>query len=318
MDTGGSNPPNPIINLEPLSRIYETINSFVYAAHFLFHSRGGTYNLAAKKNPLSDKAYKMYKDGMKLIDIASELQLPPGTVRRWKSTYGWDNERSESKSERSYNDKRIKKIHIDDGTKETLQNEELTPEQQLFCIYYSRTFNATQSYLKAYECDYYSAKAHGYELLQTVAIREEIERLKELKRQQIMISEDDIVELQMRIAGADMGNYVSFGKKGVKLHESETTDTQLIQEVKEGKSGVSIKLSDRQKAIDWLSKYFLMHPESKYKAEYERKRAEVNENAGEEILKNMQTIADILRNPACNRDIEDFEDIPEEEKAEDE
>ena len=61
-----------------------------------------------------------------------------------------------------------------------------------------------------------------------------------------------------------------------------------------------------------------MHPESKYKAEYERKRAEVNENAGEEILKNMQTIADILRNPECNRDIEDFENMPEEEKAEDE
>lgn len=274
--------------------------------------------MAAKKNPLSDKAYKMYKAGMKLIDIAFELQLPPGTVRRWKSTYGWDNERSESKSERSAITEAKKKVYIDDGTKETLQNEELTPEQQLFCIYYSRTFNATQSYLKAYECDYYSAKAHGYELLQTVAIREEIERLKELKRQQIMISEDDIVELQMRIAGADMGNYVSFGKKGVKLHESETTDTQLIQEVKEGKSGVSIKLSDRQKAIDWLSKYFLMHPESKYKAEYERKRAEVNENAGEEILKNMQTIADILRNPECNRDIEDFENMPEEEKAEDE
>lgn len=274
--------------------------------------------MAAKKNPLSDKAYKMYKAGMKLIDIASELQLPPGTVRRWKSTYGWDNERSESKSERSAITEAKKKVYIDDGTKETLQNEELTPEQQLFCIYYSKTFNAGQSYQKAYGCAHVSALTNGPRLLGNDCVRAEIERLKELKRQQIMISEDDIVELQMRIAGADMGNYVSFGKKGVKLHESETTDTQLIQEVKEGKSGVSIKLSDRQKAIDWLSKYFLMHPESKYKAEYERKRAEINENAGEEILKNMQTIADILRNPECNRDIEDFEDTPEEEKAEDE
>ncbi len=274
--------------------------------------------MAAKKNPLSDKAYEMYKDGMKLIDIASELQLPPGTVRRWKSTYGWDNERSDDKSERSDVAKEKKNAHIDDGTKETLQNKELTPEQQLFCIYYSRTFNAGQSYQKAYGCAHISALTNGPRLLGNDCVRAEIERLKELKRQQIMISEDDIVELQMRIAGADMGNYVSFGKKGVKLHESETTDTQIIQEVKEGKSGVSIKLSDRQKAIDWLSKYFLMHPESKYKAEYERKRAEVNENAGEEILKNMQTIADILRNPACNRDIEDFEDTPEEEKAEDE
>lgn len=230
--------------------------------------------MAAKKNPLSDKAYKMYKDGMKLIDIASKLQLPPGTVRRWKSTYGWNNERSESKSERSDNSKLKKKVHIDDGTKETLQNEDLTPERQLFCIYYSRSFNAAQSYQKAYGCGYETAWKNAYKLMANDGVKAEIERLKELKRQQIMISEDDIVELQMRIAGADMGNYVSFGKKGVELHESEATDTQLIQEVKEGKSGISIKLSDRQKAIDWLSKYFLMHPESKYRAEYERRRSE--------------------------------------------
>lgn len=274
--------------------------------------------MAAKKNPLSDKAYEMYKDGMKLIDIASELQLPPGTVRRWKSTYGWDNERSDDKSERSDITKEKKKVHIDDGTKETLQNEELTPEQQLFCIYYSRTFNAGQSYQKAYGCAHISALTNGPRLLGNDCVRAEIERLKELKRQQIMISEDDIVELQMRIAGADMGDYVSFGKKGVKLRESDITDTQLIQEVKEGKNGVSVKLSDRQKAIDWLTKYFLMHPESKYKAEYERKRAEVNENAGEEILKNMQTITDILRTPEHNRDIEDFENMPEEDNTEDE
>ena len=230
--------------------------------------------MAAKRNPLTDKAHELYKSGMKLIDIATELDLPPGTVRRWKSTYNWDSERSEKKSERSDKSQTKKKVHIDDGTKKTLQNEELTPEQQIFCVYYSRTFNATQSYLKAYGCSYDVAKAHGYELLQNVDVRLEIERLKELKRQQIMIGENDIVELQMRIACADMGDYVSFGCFGVKLHESGSTDTQLIQEVKEGKSGISIKLSDRQKAIDWLTKFFLMHPESKYKAEYERRRAE--------------------------------------------
>lgn len=47
------------------------------------------------------KAKELYKTGMKLVEIASQLNLPPGTVRRWKSTYEWDNERSEKKSERS-------------------------------------------------------------------------------------------------------------------------------------------------------------------------------------------------------------------------
>lgn len=47
------------------------------------------------------KAYELYKKGMKLVEIASQLKLPAGTVRRWKSVYKWDNERSDKKSERS-------------------------------------------------------------------------------------------------------------------------------------------------------------------------------------------------------------------------
>lgn len=282
--------------------------------------------MAAKKNPLSDKAYEMYKQGMKLVDIAAELDVPPGTVRRWKSTHGWDSERSGSRSERSDKEKAEKKPVVDDGTKETLKNNDLTPEQQMFCIYYSRTFNATQSYLNVFCCNYDTANAEGYKLLVKPCVRAEIERLKEIKRQQIVAGADDIVELQMRIAFADMGNYLSFGQKEitdpdtgetlmvstVDLKESGNTDTQLIHEVKRGKDGVSVKLADKQKAIDWLTKYFLMHPESKYKAEYERKRAEVKDNAGEEILKNMQTIADILKNPVANRRIEDFEEKADE------
>lgn len=282
--------------------------------------------MAAKKNPLSDKAYEMYKQGMKLVDIAAELDVPPGTVRRWKSTHGWESERSESRSERSDKKKAEKKPVVDDGTKETLQNNDLTPEQQMFCIHYSRTFNAAQSYQKAYGCSYQTAMVNGCLLLRNTKVRAEIERLKELKRQQIVTGTEDIVELQMRIAFADMGNYLSFGQKEitdsdtgetfmvstVDLKESGNTDTQLIHEVKRGKDGVSVKLEDKQKAIDWLTKYFLMHPESKYKAEYERKRAEVKDNAGEEILKNMQTIADILKNPVANRRIEDFEEKADE------
>ena len=78
-----------------------------------------------------------------------------------------------------------------------------------------------------------------------VKVREEIERLKEIKRQQIVANTDDIVELQMRIAFADIGNYMLFG----------------------------------QKAIEWLTKYFLMHPDDKYKAEFDKKRAEVKDGS---------------------------------------
>jgi phage terminase small subunit len=278
--------------------------------------------VSAKKNPLCDKAHEMYKQGLKLVDIADTLEVPPGTVRRWKSTHNWDGERSALKSERSGKKKRVESTAIDDGTKDTLQNDELTSEQQLFCVYYSKTFNAAQSYQKAYGCTYESALCSGPRLLGNVRVRTEIERLKELKRQQIVTGTEDIVELQMRIAFADIGNYLTFSEKeytdpetqekksisAVDLKESVNTDTQLIKEVKDGRYGVSIKLEDRQKAINWLTKYFLMHPESKYRAEYEKKRSEANDNSTEDILKNMQTIADILKNPVANRKIEDFEE----------
>lgn len=48
-----------------------------------------------------EQAKSMYLDGKRLVEIASQLNLPEGTVRRWKCTHKWDSERSEKKSERS-------------------------------------------------------------------------------------------------------------------------------------------------------------------------------------------------------------------------
>lgn len=249
--------------------------------------------MAAKKNPLSDKAYEMYKQGMKLVDIAAQLGCSPATVRTWKNRNKWDEGGSETfqkkrETKRNVSAKKKKvEISVEDGTRETLQNDALTPEQQMFCIYYSRTFNAAQSYQKAYGCSYETAMVEGSKSLRKPKIRTEIERLKEIKRQQIVASADDIVELQMRIAFGDIGMALGFGQDDMelkdgstvkvnvmRLKESDQVDTQLIQSVIEGKGGVSITMKDSQKAIDWLTKYFLMHPESKYRAEYEKRKAE--------------------------------------------
>lgn len=252
-------------------------------------------------------AEKDYMEGMKYKDVADKYGVSINTVKSWKKRYGWERKEGAHKKEKGCTQKREgahkKRVQIDDGTNETLENDDLTPEQQMFCIYYSRTFNATQSYIKAYECSYETALRAGPRLLGNVGVKSEIERLKEIKRKQIISGSEDIVELQMRIAFSDIGDYLEFGQESVpvmamygpvqvennetgkketlmkeinvvKLHRSERVDTQLIQEVKQGKDGVSIKLADKQKAIDWLSKYFLMHPESKYRAEYERKKSE--------------------------------------------
>lgn len=293
-----------------------------------------------------EKAEADYMAGMKYKDIAEKYGTTINTVKSWKKRYAWNRKEGAPRTKKvcTQNKKSASapKEQIDDGTRETLHNEELTPERQMFCIYYSRTFNATQSYLNAYGCDWATANVNGPRLLGDARVRAEIERLKEIKRQQIIAGTEDVVELQMRIAFGDIGNYVTFGQESVpvmamygpvkvenettgkketlmqdinvvRLNESDQVDTQIIQEVKQGKNGVSVKLADKQKAMDWLSKYFLMHPDDKYKAEFDRKRAEVGENAGEEILRNMQTIADILQHPAANRSIDDFEEVQDDE-----
>lgn len=306
-----------------------------------------------------ENAEKDYMAGMKYKDIAEKYEVSINTVKSWKKRYGWERKKGAHKNEKGCTQK-MGVQHLEtqpaagmeyDGTRETLQNDDLTAEQQLFCIYYSRTFNATQSYLKAYRCDYVTANVCGPRLLVNVSIKKEIERLKEIKRQQIVADEADMVELQMRIAFADMGDYLSFGMEKVpvmsmygpvqvknketgekeilmqdmdvvRLNESSRVDTQLIQEVKQGKSGVSVKLADKQKAMDWLTKYFLMHPTDKNRAEFEKRRAENEAKRAEErdnnidnILKNMETIAEVLSTPVVNRNIEDFEEMQADEQT---
>lgn len=249
-----------------------------------------------------ERAEQDYMGGMKYKDIAEKYGTTINTVKSWKKRYGWNREEGAHKSKKVCTQKgngaHKTAAPINDGTKETLQNDELTPEQQMFCIYYSRTFNATQSYLNAYGCSYETAMVEGSKSLRKPKVRAEIERLKEIKRQQIVAGTDDIVELQMRIAFADIGNYMSFGQKEIEdpetgieymistvdLKESTNTDTQIIQEVKRGKDGVSIKLADRQKAIDWLTMFFEMNPTDKHRKEFDKHKLDL------ELLKlEMQT-----------------------------
>ena len=290
-----------------------------------------------------ERAEQDYMAGMKYKEIAKKYDTTVNTVKSWKNRYGWSRKEGAHKEEKvcTQNEKvctqknRVQKQRRQQAaganappgewTAETLGNGELSDRQQMFCIYYSRSFNAAQSYQKAYGCSYESALCAGPRLLGNVRVHEEVERLKEMKRQQILVSEEDIVELQMRIALGDIGDVLQFGQEEVKtkdgdtikvnnirLKESTQVDTQLIQSVTEIKGSPSVVMKDPQKAINWLTKYFLMHPDDKYKAEFDRRRAEIKDNAGEQILKNMQTIAEILTHPVPNRDISTLE----EEKAE--
>lgn len=231
-----------------------------------------------------------YNEGMKYKDIAKKYDVSINTVKSWKTRYKWNRDgkkgvHTRKKSVRTQGDAPQKPA--EDGTKETMLNEGLTHQQRLFCIYYSKTFNAAQSYQKAYECTYESAMVGGSNLLRNPKIKAELQRLNEIKRQQIVANEMDLVEYHMRIAFSDIGNYLSFGQEEregeygsykanvINLNDSSNVDTQLIQEVKQGREGISIKLADKQKSLDWLDKHFLINPMDRHKIEYDKMKLEL-------------------------------------------
>ena len=221
---------------------------------------------------------------MKLVEIASQLDVPAGTVRRWKSTYHWDgeqqSERSEKKSERSESKKSVTKKAVADEVKQVIQNTDLTDKQQLFCIHYIRCFNATKAYQKAYGCGYTTAVTNGPALLGNTRIKEEILQLKQDRLNREFLSESDIFQKYMDIAFADINDFVDISAGFVTAKDG--IDGTIVSEVSNTQSGVKIKLADRMKALQWLSDHMNLATE-KQKAEIALLKAKVQTDDGDEV-----------------------------------
>ena len=240
--------------------------------------------MARSPNQKAEKARELYKGGMKLVEIASQLEVPAGTVRRWKSTYHWDgeqqSERSEKKSERSESKKSVMKKAVADEVKQVIQNTDLTDKQQLFCIHYIRCFNATKAYQKAYGCGYTTAVTNGPALLGNTRIKEEILQLKQDRLNREFLSESDIFQKYMDIAFADINDFVDISAGFVTAKDG--IDGTIVSEVSNTQSGVKIKLADRMKALQWLT-YHMDLATEKQKAEIALLKAKVQTDDGEEI-----------------------------------
>ncbi len=240
--------------------------------------------MARSPNQKAEKARELYKGGMKLVEIASQLDVPAGTVRRWKSTYHWDgeqqSERSEKKSERSESKKSVTKKAVADEVKQVIQNTDLTDKQQLFCIHYIRCFNATKAYQKAYGCGYTTAVTNGPALLGNTRIKEEILQLKQDRLNREFLSESDIFQKYMDIAFADINDFVDISAGFVTAKDG--IDGTIVSEVSNTQSGVKIKLADRMKALQWLSDHMNLATE-KQKAEIALLKAKVQTDNGDEV-----------------------------------
>ena len=240
------------------------------------------------RDPNRDKAFEIYKKHKGKIqnrEISKLLNVPEKTVSGWKCKDKWNQKMNgvlQKDTEYSKRKKNIKKQTDVEEVNQVIENSELTDKQRLFCIYYVRCFNATKAYQKAYKCSYETAVVAGPRLLGNVRIKNEIHNLKQTRLNREFLSEEDIFQMYMDIAFADITDYVSFGRETVEVmgafgpvqvknektgkkeilkreintvrfKESDSIDGRLISEIKQGKDGASIKLADRMKALQWLS-----------------------------------------------------------------
>lgn len=263
---------------------------------------------------MHELALKDYVLGMKYREIAEKYNVPMSTVKQWKYRYKWERDKPFRKPKNAVdNVDKNKNVYKESTVTESCP--ELSDQEQLFCYHYVRTWNLTQAALLAgyAKGNKHSAQVLGSRVYQRPRVRQEVDRLKELFRQGLHLDIQDFLAFCMKVAGADIGDYIRFGmvervvydsdgpmkdENGklikepvnmVTLGESEELDTSVIQEVKQGKDGISIKLADKKWAWEQLIKYFDWLPDQWQrkvetdKLDLERRKVELAEKQAGDI-----------------------------------
>ena len=272
-----------------------------------------------------------YQAGMKYKEIADKYGVSLNTVKSWKQRHGWERKKGAHKKESMHTNSRgspkrdapaveIPVISDDSG---------LNDKQRLFVGYYLKYWNATKAYQKAYGCDYDTARNNGSRLLANACVKAEVQRVRDEMFADSFLSAQAIIQKYMDIAFADMTDYVKFGtkevqavaKNGLKLFDDvgdpvmievqyieledyDKVDGTLLSEVKEGKDGIGIKLSDRMKALEKLEKYHGMMSEEQ-RARVDFLKSKIPDAKGFNPNAQITALADLINNPAPERVLDD-------------
>lgn len=254
-------------------------------------------------------AYEDYLAGMKQKEIAKKYDTTINTVKSWSRRYEWSKKKKKGAHQNKsvHTKKECKKI-----AEEIVESSELDEERQLFCIYYLKYHNKVKAYQKVKpKTPYNSACVMASRWSKEPAVIEEINRLKKELYEDALLDPHDIVQKYIDIAFADINDYLEYGREEVpvivknpitgedeilkqtintvRFKESKYADGTILSEVKKGKDGASIKLSDRMKALEWLSKHMNLATEEQ-RAKIDLIKAQTNK---------------VIKSTASNEDEED-------------
>lgn len=152
--------------------------------------------------------------------------------------------------------------------------EGLTEKQIKFCEVYVLNYNISIALRKAgYESETSGA---AYRIRQKPGCKRYIQWLKARMLHDTLINGEDIINQWVKIAFADMTDFVDINKFGITLKPVREMDGQLVKSIKSGRNGVSIELYDKLKALDSLAKYTEDMPKD-YKQKIEERKMELME-----------------------------------------
>lgn len=152
--------------------------------------------------------------------------------------------------------------------------EGLTEKQIKFCEVYVLNYNISIALRKAgYESETSGA---AYRIRQKPGCKRYIQWLKARMLHDTLINGEDIINQWVKIAFADMTDFVDINKFGITLKPVREMDGQLVKSIKSGRDGVSIELYDKLKALDSLAKYTEDMPKD-YKQKIEERKMELME-----------------------------------------
>lgn len=264
---------------------------------------------------LKQQAKELWMQGMKYKEISEITGIKESTIkslaaRIWKKEkLQPSNKKVARKVATKVADKAPPEYKLLSEETETIANEELTEKQRLFCLYYVKYRNKVKAYQKAFDCSYINACGHAAAMFKKVAVQQTIAELLKEMREEVKLEAQDIIMKKMQIAFADITDYVSFGVRedadtGIKYNyvdfkESGDIDGTIIHEVKRGKDGVSIKLYDSDKALDWLYDHLIIDDEKReriklLKAQTKKLETDADNVHGDNIQDTMDAISDIV------------------------
>lgn len=125
---------------------------------------------------------------------------------------------------------------------------DLTEKQKLFCSYYIKSFNATQSYIKTYDVPYDIAHSSAYRMLANVGVKSYIKKLKKRRFQELMLKTEDLLARQIKIAFSDISDYLDFGSETHKVFDDDgnlVTDYETKEQKTYTKDYVHLKNIDK-------------------------------------------------------------------------